>query len=64
MENIIAAINKLNLDENLLSKERNKINSVNKDEFKEISLDEDKENLLEIIDKSFNNEDSEDNIVY
>lgn len=64
MENIIAAINKLNLDENLLSKERNKINSVNKDEFEEISLDEDKENLLEIIDKSFNNEDSEDNIVY
>ena len=56
MENIIAAINKLNLDENLLSKERNKINSVNKDEFEEISLDEDKENLLEIIDKSFNNE--------
>ena len=53
MENIIAAINKLNLDENLLSKERNKINSVNKDEFKEISLDEDKENLLEIIDINF-----------
>ena len=53
MENIIAAINKLNLDENLLSKERNKINSVNKDEFEEISLDEDKENLLEIIDINF-----------